>query len=105
MLNAGLVDEVRQIFIPHVDYNTGIWRSIGVPEIDKYLREETNIDGDDESKKMILQALISSIKRNTRMLICNVTTQIEPRLAPTLTLLCERTNQYKTQHFEYNNTI
>ena len=71
MLHAGLVDEVRQIFIPDADYTKGIRRSIGVPEMDRYLREETNIDGDDESKKIILQALISSIKRNTRMLICN----------------------------------
>ena len=39
--------------------------------MDRYLREETNLDGDDESKQMILQASISSIKRNTRMLICN----------------------------------
>uniref|UniRef100_A0A3Q7IYJ0 Isopentenyltransferase n=1 Tax=Solanum lycopersicum TaxID=4081 RepID=A0A3Q7IYJ0_SOLLC len=53
------------------DYTKGIRRSIGVPEMDRYLREETNIDGDDESKQMILQASISSIKRNTRMLICN----------------------------------
>ncbi|XP_069147176.1 adenylate isopentenyltransferase 3, chloroplastic-like [Solanum lycopersicum] len=34
--------------------------------MDRYLREEINIDGDDESKQMILQASISSIKRNTR---------------------------------------
>ncbi|XP_015057689.1 adenylate isopentenyltransferase 5, chloroplastic-like [Solanum pennellii] len=61
-----LVDEVRQIFIPDADYSKGIRRYIGVPEMDRYLREETNIDGDDESKKMILQASISSIKRNTR---------------------------------------
>nr|XP_025883839.1 adenylate isopentenyltransferase 5, chloroplastic-like [Solanum lycopersicum] len=71
MVKAGLVDEVRQIFIPDADYTKGIRLSIGVPEMDRYLREETNIDGDDESKKMILQASISSIKRNTRMLICN----------------------------------
>ncbi|XP_027768502.1 adenylate isopentenyltransferase 7, mitochondrial-like [Solanum pennellii] len=71
MVNAGLVDEVRQIFIPNANYTKGIRRSIGVPEMDIYLREETNIDGDDESKQMILQASISSIKRNTRMLICN----------------------------------
>ena len=38
--------------------------------MDKYIREETNIDGDDDSKNMILQASISSIKRNTHMLIC-----------------------------------
>ncbi|KAG5610074.1 hypothetical protein H5410_021355 [Solanum commersonii] len=36
-----------------------------------YLREEKNIDRDDESKKMILQASILSIKRNTHILICN----------------------------------
>ena len=50
------MDEVRQIFIPDADYTKGIRLSIGVPEMDRYLREETNIDGDDESKKMILQA-------------------------------------------------
>ncbi|XP_069146910.1 adenylate isopentenyltransferase 3, chloroplastic-like [Solanum lycopersicum] len=58
MVKAGLVDEVRQIFIPDADYTKGIRRSIGVPEMDRYLREETNIDGDDESKKIILQASI-----------------------------------------------
>ena len=41
------------------------------PEMDRCLREEKNVDRDDESKKIILQASISSIKRNTRMLICN----------------------------------
>ena len=77
MLHAGLVDEVRLIFIPDADYTKGIRRSIGVPEMDRYLREETNIDGDDESKQMILQASISSIKRNTRMLICNQLDKIQ----------------------------
>ena len=71
MLHARLDHEVRQIFNLDADYTKGIRRSIGVPEMDRYLREETNIDGDDESKQMILQASISSIKRNTRMLICN----------------------------------
>uniref|UniRef100_M1DKB5 adenylate dimethylallyltransferase (ADP/ATP-dependent) n=1 Tax=Solanum tuberosum TaxID=4113 RepID=M1DKB5_SOLTU len=77
MINAGLVDEVRQIFIPDADYTKGIRRSIGVPEMASYLREEKNIDGDDESKKMILQASISSIKRNTRTLICNQLDKIQ----------------------------
>ena len=45
--------------------------------MDKYLRKETNIDGDDESKKMILQASISIIKRNTCMLICNQLDKIQ----------------------------
>uniref|UniRef100_M1DSI3 Cytokinin biosynthetic isopentenyltransferase n=1 Tax=Solanum tuberosum TaxID=4113 RepID=M1DSI3_SOLTU len=72
-----LVDEVRQIFIPDADYTKGIRRSIGVRDMDKYLREEKNIDGDDESKKMIFQASISSIKRNTRILICNQLDKIQ----------------------------
>ncbi|KAG5568417.1 hypothetical protein H5410_064566 [Solanum commersonii] len=50
MLYARLVDEVPQILIPDADYTKGIRQSI---------------DEDDESKKMILQASISSIKRNT----------------------------------------
>ena len=77
MLHVGLVDEVRQIFIPDADYTKGIRRSIGVPEMERYLREETNIDRDDESKKMILQSSISSINRNTRMLICNQLDKIQ----------------------------
>ncbi|XP_049348127.1 adenylate isopentenyltransferase 5, chloroplastic-like [Solanum verrucosum] len=75
MVNA--VDEVRQIFIPDADYTKGIRRSIGVPEMAKYLREEKNMDEDDESKKMILQASISSIKHNTRKLICNQLEKIQ----------------------------
>ncbi|KAG5610250.1 hypothetical protein H5410_021531 [Solanum commersonii] len=55
MVNAGLVDEVRQIFIPDADYIKGIRWSIGVPEMDKYLREKTKIDKNDELKKMLLQ--------------------------------------------------
>uniref|UniRef100_A0A3Q7IXL0 adenylate dimethylallyltransferase (ADP/ATP-dependent) n=1 Tax=Solanum lycopersicum TaxID=4081 RepID=A0A3Q7IXL0_SOLLC len=77
MVKVGLVDEVRKIFIPDADYTKGIRRFIGVPEMDRYLREETNIDRDYESKQMILQASISSIKRNTRMLICNQLDKIQ----------------------------
>ncbi|WMV07706.1 hypothetical protein MTR67_001091 [Solanum verrucosum] len=36
MVNAGLVDEVRQIFIPDADYTKGIRRSIGVSEMARY---------------------------------------------------------------------
>ena len=45
--------------------------------MDRYLRQEKNIDGDDESKQMILHASISSIRRNTRMLICNQLDKIQ----------------------------
>uniref|UniRef100_A0A3Q7ITQ2 Uncharacterized protein n=1 Tax=Solanum lycopersicum TaxID=4081 RepID=A0A3Q7ITQ2_SOLLC len=67
MVKAGLVDEVRQIFIPDADYTKKFRRSIGVPNMDRYLREETDIDGDDES----------NIKRNTSMLICNQLDKIQ----------------------------
>uniref|UniRef100_A0A3Q7IVJ8 Uncharacterized protein n=1 Tax=Solanum lycopersicum TaxID=4081 RepID=A0A3Q7IVJ8_SOLLC len=45
--------------------------------MERYLRKETNIDGDDESKQMILQASISSIKCDTRRLICNQLDKIQ----------------------------
>ncbi|TMX01745.1 hypothetical protein EJD97_023739 [Solanum chilense] len=60
MVKEGLVDEVRHIFILDADYTKGIRRSIGVPEMDIYLMEETNIDVDDESEQMILQTSIST---------------------------------------------
>ncbi|KAG5610243.1 hypothetical protein H5410_021524 [Solanum commersonii] len=63
MLHDWLVDEVRQIFIPDANYTEGIRRSIGLPEMDKYLRVEINIDEDDESKKMLLQQSIANIKQ------------------------------------------
>ncbi|WMV07707.1 hypothetical protein MTR67_001092 [Solanum verrucosum] len=56
MLHAMLVDEVRHISFKIADYTKGIRRSIVVHEMAKYLREEKNIDQDDESNKMILQA-------------------------------------------------
>uniref|UniRef100_M1DK49 ATP binding protein n=1 Tax=Solanum tuberosum TaxID=4113 RepID=M1DK49_SOLTU len=36
--------------------------------MDRYSREETNVDEDDESKKMILQSSTANIKHNTRLL-------------------------------------
>ncbi|KAK6791604.1 hypothetical protein RDI58_010685 [Solanum bulbocastanum] len=77
MVNVGLVDEVRHIFIPDADYTKGIRRPIGVPEMDRYLREETNINKDDESKKMLLQSSIANIKRNSRLLICHQLDKIQ----------------------------
>ncbi|XP_015170105.1 adenylate isopentenyltransferase 7, mitochondrial-like [Solanum tuberosum] len=77
MLQARLVDEVRQIFIPDADYTKGIRQSIGVPKMDRYLREETYIDEDDESKKMLLQSSIANIKCNARLLICHQLDRIQ----------------------------
>ncbi|KAG5629652.1 hypothetical protein H5410_001369 [Solanum commersonii] len=77
LVNARLVEEVLQIFIPDANYTKGIRWTIGFLEMAKYLRVEKNIDRDDESKKMILQASISSIKHNTRLLICNQLDKIQ----------------------------
>ncbi|KAK4721349.1 hypothetical protein R3W88_011582 [Solanum pinnatisectum] len=71
------VDQMVNIFIPDADYTKGMRRYIGVPEMDRYLREETNIDEDDESKKMLLQSSIAKIKRNTRLLICHQLDKIQ----------------------------
>uniref|UniRef100_A0A3Q7HPG6 Uncharacterized protein n=1 Tax=Solanum lycopersicum TaxID=4081 RepID=A0A3Q7HPG6_SOLLC len=87
MVKAGLVGEGRYIFIPDVDYTKGIRRSNGVPEMERYLREETNIDRDDESKQMILQASISSIKHSARMLICNQHDKIQRLLSKKMWLV------------------
>ncbi|WMV25125.1 hypothetical protein MTR67_018510 [Solanum verrucosum] len=70
MVQAGLVEEVWQIFIPDANYTKGIQLSIGILEMDRYLREVINIDEDDESK-MLLQSSIANIKCNTRLLICH----------------------------------
>ncbi|KAG5609609.1 hypothetical protein H5410_020890 [Solanum commersonii] len=45
--------------------------------MDRYLREETNIDEDDESKKKILTSSIVIMKYNTCLLICNQPDKIQ----------------------------
>ncbi|KAG5609631.1 hypothetical protein H5410_020912 [Solanum commersonii] len=45
--------------------------------MNKYLREETNIDEYDESKKMILYSSIANIKLNTCSLICHQLDKIQ----------------------------
>ncbi|KAG5609601.1 hypothetical protein H5410_020882 [Solanum commersonii] len=45
--------------------------------MDKYLREKTNIEEDDESNKMILQSSIANIKCNTHLIICHQLDKIQ----------------------------
>ncbi|OMO55068.1 tRNA isopentenyltransferase [Corchorus capsularis] len=69
MVQAGLVDEVKQIFDPKViDYSRGIRRAIGVPEMDQYLRSESILDPKIRAK--FLETAISKIKENTCILAC-----------------------------------
>lgn len=62
MVSNGMVDEVRNIFDPYADYSKGIRRSIGVPELDKYLRAEAFLNGEN-SDRLLVEA-IREIKNN-----------------------------------------
>ncbi|PHT72761.1 hypothetical protein T459_23546 [Capsicum annuum] len=53
---------------PEADYNNGIRRSIGVPAIDNYFREEN------KSENMLVQSAVEEIKVNT----CNLTKKMWP---------------------------
>ncbi|XP_027351483.1 adenylate isopentenyltransferase 5, chloroplastic-like [Abrus precatorius] len=66
MLDAGIVDEIREAFVPGTkyDYSRGVKRAIGVPELEHYLRIEKEID-DEAQKEKILQHAIRKTKENT----------------------------------------
>ncbi|KAI4317746.1 hypothetical protein L6164_025591 [Bauhinia variegata] len=66
MVEAGLVDEVRQLFDFLSDYTRGIRRAIGVPELDHFLRIEAIAD--ERTKKRLLEAAIARIKMNNCVL-------------------------------------
>lgn len=68
MVEAGLVDEVREFFNPDGDYSRGIRRAIGVPEMDQYFRNEEKVDG--ETRKKLLETAIEKIKSNNCKLAC-----------------------------------
>ncbi|KAF5954748.1 hypothetical protein HYC85_007604 [Camellia sinensis] len=74
MVDAGIVDEVRELFTPEVDYTRGIRRAIGVREMDRYFRVEPEIDN--ETKEMLLGVAIEEIKANTRKLVHTQLTKI-----------------------------
>ncbi|KAK8502564.1 hypothetical protein V6N12_013829 [Hibiscus sabdariffa] len=66
MVQAGLLDEVSQMFDPVADYSRGIRRAIGVPELDQYFRGGSSIDA--KIRARMLDTAISKIKENT----CNL---------------------------------
>ncbi|XP_065854995.1 adenylate isopentenyltransferase 5, chloroplastic-like [Euphorbia lathyris] len=68
MVAAGLVEEVRSMVAPGSDYTRGVWRSIGVPEMDLFLYAEKS-NADEMTKKMLLDGAISRIKENTCRLV------------------------------------
>ncbi|KAJ9152878.1 hypothetical protein P3X46_026388 [Hevea brasiliensis] len=68
MVEAGLVEEVRAMVAPGADYTRGVWRAIGVPEMDDYLHAE-KVMADEKTKKFLLEAAIERIKENTCKLV------------------------------------
>ncbi|GLU08999.1 hypothetical protein SLE2022_258790 [Rubroshorea leprosula] len=66
MVEAGMVDEVGEMFVPEADYERGVRRAIGAPELDKYFRaKEVNA----ETKKQLLEEGIEEVKVNTLKLV------------------------------------
>ncbi|CAL5089367.1 unnamed protein product [Urochloa decumbens] len=81
MLARGLVGEVAAAFDPRrTDYSRGVWRAIGAPELDAYLRWSVAGGGEGEDGERMLAAAVEEIKANTRRLACRQRAKIQ-RLA------------------------
>jgi adenylate isopentenyltransferase (cytokinin synthase) len=76
MRGRGLVEEVAAAFDPRrTDYSRGVWRAIGVPELDAYLRSCC-----EQERARLLDIAVEEIKSNTRRLSCRQHQKIQ-RLA------------------------
>ncbi|RCV10068.1 hypothetical protein SETIT_2G082100v2 [Setaria italica] len=75
MCARGLVSEIAAAFDRRrADYSRGIWRAIGAPELDAYLRWS----GDDEGERdRLLAAAVQDIKSNTCRLACRQRAKIQ----------------------------
>ncbi|KAI5659102.1 hypothetical protein M9H77_27895 [Catharanthus roseus] len=69
MVDAGLVDVVREIFDEKADYSGGVRRAIGVPEMQEYFLSEEKLDK--TRKDALLASSIEKIKENTYSLTRN----------------------------------
>ncbi|GLT58150.1 hypothetical protein SLA2020_310700 [Shorea laevis] len=74
MVEAGMVDEVGEMFVPEADYERGVRRAIGAPELDKYFRAK---DVNAETKKQLLEEAIEEVKVNTLKLVIRQIEKIE----------------------------
>ncbi|KAH0903807.1 hypothetical protein HID58_043310 [Brassica napus] len=75
MMEAGLLDEVRQVYDPKADYSVGIRRAIGVPELHEYLRYESLVDR--ATQRKMLDVAVKKIKQNTEILACRQLQKIQ----------------------------
>jgi len=67
MVDAGLVDEVREAFVAGADCTRGIRRAIGVPELGEFFLVEKEIEDKAQKEKMLQDAIVKA-KENTRNL-------------------------------------
>ena len=65
----------------------------------KEKKNQANVENKEENLIAHKKKFKLFVEINTEQ---NVMTQNEPRVVPTLILLCERTNQSKPQHFNHN---
>ncbi|AES68979.1 putative transferase [Medicago truncatula] len=77
MVAVGMVDEIRDFFVPGADNTKGIRRAIGVPELDSYFEMEMKKGVDDAQKEKILQESIRKTKQNTFILAENQLSKIQ----------------------------
>ncbi|RVX04989.1 Adenylate isopentenyltransferase 5, chloroplastic [Vitis vinifera] len=75
MVRGGLVEEVKAVFSPNLDYKRGIYRSIGVPEMDAYLRADRMVGYIE--RETLLKEAIDDIKANTCKLASKQVGKIE----------------------------
>ncbi|KAL5858146.1 hypothetical protein ACOSQ3_005604 [Xanthoceras sorbifolium] len=68
MVDDGLVEEVRGMYVPGADYTRGVRRAIGAPEMDRYFRVERTIQ-DEGIKRLFLNDAILEMKENTCKLV------------------------------------
>ncbi|KAB2018984.1 hypothetical protein ES319_D08G268000v1 [Gossypium barbadense] len=69
MVAAGLLDEVREMFVAGADYGRGIRRAIGLLELEAYFTVEKDSNVDEATKAKILANCIEETKKNTLKLI------------------------------------
>lgn len=84
MINAGLLDEVCNIYNPDAVYTQGLRQAIGVREFDEYFRlygtkkesdeiksgsSTTTVDLHHDKMKSLLDEAVSQLKANTRRLV------------------------------------
>ncbi|WVZ06637.1 hypothetical protein V8G54_019983 [Vigna mungo] len=67
MVDAGVVDEIREAFVAGADCSRGIRRAIGVPELGEFFLREKEIDNEAQKEKMLRHAIMKT-KENTHKL-------------------------------------